>query len=207
MPRRGLVVDDHTYMRQALRQCLLEAGLDEVLEAATLEEARQVSAQHGVPEVVVLDLRLPDGSGLEALPELRARGSRVVVFTSNDDSYSVRSAYAAGAAGYLLKSASHDAMVAAMRQVLSGQLHVDPAVAGLLVESVQAAPQADKALTPREIEILQLAAAGMTNAEIADSLQLTALSVKGHLVRIGRKLGAKDRTHMVAEAMRADLLR
>jgi two-component system nitrate/nitrite response regulator NarL len=205
---RGLVVDAHTYMRRAVRDCLTEVGATDVAECDDLAGARAEVQRHGAPELVVLDLRLSDGSGLDLLSELTAVGSKAVVFTSANDGYSVRSAYAAGACGYVLKSAPHATVIDALRRVLADEVHVDPTIAGLLVAGVQHAPHGGgQPLTSRELDVLRLAAEGMSNNEIADQLALTALAVKGHLVRIGRKLGANDRTHMVAEAMRADLLR
>ncbi|MFN2539366.1 MAG: response regulator [Mycobacteriales bacterium] len=206
--RRGLVLDDHTYMRQATRNSLLEAGVGQVDEVDSLAALRQHLTAQRAPDIAIVDLRLPDGSALDLIPELKARGTKVVVFTSADDGYTVRAAYAAGASGYLLKSSEHSAVVDALTEVLAGKVHVDPAVAGLLVAGVQASPtSAGKPLSDRELSILQLAADGMSNAEIGMALSITALAVKGHFVRIGRKLGATDRTAMVAEALRADLLR
>jgi DNA-binding NarL/FixJ family response regulator len=206
--RRGLVVDDHTYMRRAVRACLTEVGATDVAECGDLASARAEVQAHGAPEIAVLDLRFSDGSALDLLPELTAAGSKVVVFTSAEDGYSVRSAYAAGASGYLLKSAAHDTVIEALRCVLADQVHVDPAVANLLVAGVRRAAQGGgQQLTPREVDVLRLAAEGLSNNQIADHLSVTGLAVKGHFVRIGRKLGAHDRTHMVVEAMRADLLR
>ncbi|MCW2543923.1 MAG: two component transcriptional regulator, LuxR family [Frankiales bacterium] len=204
----GLVLDDHTYMRRSVSACLGEAGVAEVLEAESLAVARRHMAERGGPRIAVVDLRLSDGHGLELIPELKALGSRVVVFTSADDAYSVRSAYAAGASGYVLKSADHDVMLEALRTVLDDRVHVDTAVAGLLVAGVQVAPLGGaRLLTPRELEVLRNAADGLSNNQIAERMGVTALAVKGHFVRIGRKLGANDRTQMVVEAMRADLLR
>ncbi len=205
---RGLVLDDHTYMRAAMRTCLHAVGVEAVSEVSTLAEAR-TDLREGAPlAIAVVDLRLADGSGLDLITELRTVGTPVVVYTSADDGYSVRTAYAAGAAGYVLKSATVDVVRAALKDVLAGRVHVDPDVAGLLVSGVQRIPTQGKvALTAREIAMLQLAAEGMTNAEIAERLKLTPLAVKGQFVRIGRKLGARDRTQMVAEAMRADLVR
>ncbi len=204
----GLVLDDHTYMRQAVTSCLAEAGITDVTEVDTLAAARQHLSTHPAPRIAVVDLRLSDGSALDLIPELKTLGTRVVVFTSADDSYSVRSAYAAGAAGYVLKSAHHDTMLEALTAVLADKVHVDPSVATLLVAGVQGAPKAgSQHLTSRELDILTLAADGLSNNQIAERLTITALAVKGHFVRIGRKLGANDRTQMVAEAMRADLLR
>jgi DNA-binding NarL/FixJ family response regulator len=204
----GLVLDDHTYMRRAVSSCLVEAGVADVLEAESLATARLHLTERGGPRIAVVDLRLSDGHGLDLVPELKALGSRVVVFTSADDSYSVRSAYAAGAAGYVLKSADHDVMLGALRTVLDDKVHVDDAIAGLLVAGVQVSSAGGaKLVTPRELAVLRLAAEGLSNNQIAERLGVTALAVKGHFVRIGRKLGATDRTQMVVEAMRADLLR
>jgi DNA-binding NarL/FixJ family response regulator len=204
----GLVLDDHTYMRRAVSACLSDAGIQDVHEVETIAAARQQVVERGAPRIAVVDLRLSDGSGLELVPELKDLGSRVVVFTSADDAYSVRSAYSAGAAGYVLKSADHAVMLEALKTVLDDRVHVDSAVAGLLVEGVQVAPQGGaKLLSQREIEVLKLASDGLSNSQIAERLGVTALAVKGHFVRIGRKLGAHDRTQMVVLAMRADLLR
>lgn len=204
----GLVLDDHTYMRRAVRACLAEAGIEEIYEVESIASARAHLVEFGVPRIAVVDLRLSDGTALELVPDLKALGSKVVVFTSADDSYSVRSAYAAGAGGYVLKSADHDVMLEALLTVLDDRVHVDNSVASLLVAGVQVAPQGGaQQLTPREIDVLKLAADGMSNNQIAERLGVTALAVKGHFVRIGRKLGANDRTQMVVEAMRADLLR
>jgi DNA-binding NarL/FixJ family response regulator len=205
---RGLVMDDHTFMRSAMRSCLVASGVEDITEVDSLAGVRADVAENGPPEIAVLDLRVPDGSALDLVPELKALGTKVIVFTSADDSYSVRSAYAAGAAGYVLKSAAQEVVLEALREVLDERVHVDPTVAGLLVAGVQVAPRGGgKQLTTRELDVLRLAADGHSNSQIAERLAVTALAVKGHFVRIGRKLGAHDRTQMVAEAMRADLLR
>lgn len=204
----GLVLDDHTYMRHAVSACLTEAGVSPVVEVDSLAAAREQVASDGAPRIAVCDLRVGDGSGLDLVPELKELGARVVVFTSADDSWSVRAAYAAGASGYVLKNADHERMLQAVRTVLEGRVHVDEAVAGLLVAGVQGAPDASgRPLSPRELDVLRLAAEGLSNNQIAEQLSVPPLAVKSTLTKIGRKLGAKDRTHMVAEAMRADLLR
>ena len=203
----GLVVDDHTFMRAAMRACLDRLGVTPVDEAASLAEARDRVAQR-TPELCILDLHLPDGSALELVTDLTGQGVKVVALTSADDAYTVRSAYAAGAAGYLLKSATQDAVLEGLTEVRAGRTYADPGVAALLVQGVQQAPAASGApLTAREVSVLELVAAGLSNAEVAERLGMAPLSVKSHLVRIGRKLGTGDRTQMVAEAMRADLLR
>lgn len=206
-PTGGLVVDDHTFMRASFRGCLTDLGLDPVMEAASLAEARRVLS-HSVPLLAVVDLRLADGLAFELVGTLKRLGSRVVTITSADDGYSVRSAYAAGASGYLLKSASHDTVMTGLREVLAGRVYADPTVALLLVQGVQEAPLTDGTpLTDREVAVLRLVADGLTNVEIGSRLGIAPLSVKSHLARIGRKLGTGDRTQMVAAAMRSDVLR
>ncbi len=203
----GLVVDDHTFMRAAMRSCLEQLDVHPVAEAASLAEARAAIATH-VPEICILDLHLPDGSALDLLSDLTAAGVKVMALTSADDAYSVRSAYAAGAAGYLLKSAPQAAVLEGLSEVRAGRLYADPGVAALLVQGLQSAPSATGVpLTAREVTVLQLVADGLSNSEVAERLGMAPLSVKSHLVRIGRKLGTGDRTQMVAAAMRADLLK
>lgn len=206
-PTGGLVVDDHTFMRASFRECLTRLGLEPVQEAATLAAALQV-LQHTIPQLAVVDLRLPDGMAFDLVATLRRAGSKVVTVTSADDGYSVRSAYAAGSSGYLLKSASVETVMAGLREVLQGRVYADPTVAMLLVQGVQEAPLSDGTpLTDREVSVLKLVADGLTNVEIGTELGIVPLSVKSHLARIGRKLGTGDRTQMVAAAMRSDLLR
>ncbi len=203
----GLVVDDHTFMRAAMRTCVEQLGISPVDEASSLAEARASLERH-VPELCILDLHLPDGSALELLGWLAERDVKVMAMTSADDAYSVRAAYAAGANGYLLKSATQSAVLEGLREILEGRLYADPAVASLLVQGVQLPARTSRVpLTAREVTVLQLVADGLSNAEVAERLGMAPLSVKSHLVRIGRKLGTGDRTQMVAAAMRADLLR
>ncbi|HVE74199.1 MAG TPA: response regulator transcription factor [Mycobacteriales bacterium] len=203
----GLIVDDHTFMRSAMSACLTELGISPIREAVSLADGRSLLAEF-TPRIAVVDLRLDDGSSLSLIQMLKAEGVGVMVLTSADDGYNVRSAYAAGALGYLLKSAPHDTVMHGLREVLGGRIYADPTVAMLLVQGVQEAPQTDgSSLTSREIEILQLVADGLSNADIGEQMGLAPLSVKSHLTRIGRKLGTGDRTQMVAAAMRADVLR
>ncbi len=206
-PSGGLVVDDHTFMRTAMRTCLEQLDVRPVAEAASLAEARDRLTER-TPEVCILDLHLPDGSALDLLSDLTSRQVKVMALTSADDAYSVRAAYAAGAAGYLLKSAPQATVLHGLREVMAGRLYADPTVASLLVQGVQQAPDLDPTpLTAREVSVLQAVADGLSNAEVAERLGMAPLSVKSHLVRIGRKLGTGDRTQMVAAAMRAELLK
>jgi DNA-binding NarL/FixJ family response regulator len=204
----GIVVDDHTFMRSAMRDCLEQLGISPVREASSLSEGRVLVAEQ-TPRIALLDLRLDDGSSLDLVSALKAAGAAVMVLSSADDAYSVRSVYAAGALGFLMKSAPTETVMQGLREVLAGRVYADPAVAMLLVQGVQQPdrPTENTPLTDRELDVLRLVAEGRSNAEIAEDLNMAPLSVKSHLVRIGRKLGVGDRTQMVAAAMRADVLR
>jgi DNA-binding NarL/FixJ family response regulator len=179
----AMVVDDHPLVRESMVSRLTAMGAREVMEAASVAEARARAHASGPRDLCVLDLGLPDGSGLDLLADLRAAGwPRLVVLSAADDPYSVRAAFVAGAQGYLLKSASPLVVADGVRRVLDGGVYADPSVASLL-------------------------AAGQSNKQIGDQLGLSALTVKSHLARIARKLGTGDRAEMVALAMRAGVIR
>jgi DNA-binding NarL/FixJ family response regulator len=180
-----------------------------VIEAASIAEARARAAA-GARDVCVLDLGLPDGSGLELLADLRAAGwTKLIVLSAADDPYSVRSAFVAGAQGYLLKSASPHVVVDGVRRVLDGGVYADPSVASLLAAGLRGGPVGEgiNELSGREVEVLKLVADGQSNKQIGELLGLSALTVKSHLARIARKLGTGDRAEMVALAMRAGVIR
>ena len=205
-PAGGIVVDDHTFMRTAMRDCLTQLGIEPIREASSLSDGR-VLVQEGTPEIAVLDLRLDDGSSLELVASLAAAGARVMVLSSADDGYTVRSAYAAGALGYLMKSSPTETVMDGLREVLAGRTFADPAIAMLLDNADAAdAPSDDEPLTDRETAMLQLVAQGLTNAEIGERTGTPALTVKSQLTRIGRKLGDTDREGMVAAAKASGLL-
>jgi DNA-binding NarL/FixJ family response regulator len=185
-------------------------GARDVIEAASVAEARARAHAGGTRDLCVLDVGLPDGSGLDLLADLRAAGwPRLVVLSAADDPYSVRAAFVAGAQGYLLKSASPLVVADGVRRVLDGGVYADPSVASLLAAGLRGGPQHDGVaeLSGREVEVLQLVADGRSNKEIGESLGLSALTVKSHLARIARKLGTGDRAEMVAMAMRAGVIR
>ena len=206
----AMVVDDHPLVRESMVTRLRQMGAREVVEAATIGEARARAHASGPRDLCVLDIGLPDGSGLELLAELRAAGwSRLVVLSAADDPYSVRAAFVAGAQGYLLKSASPVVVIDGMRRVLDGGVYADPSVASLLAAGLRSG-QVDSGvseLSGREIEVLRLVSDGKSNKEIGELLGLSALTVKSHLARIARKLGTGDRAEMVALAMRAGVIR
>ena len=206
----AMVVDDHPLVRESMVHRLLAMGARDVVEAAGIGEARARAHSGGPRDLCMLDLGLPDGSGLDLLAELRAAGwGRLVVLSAADDPYSVRAAFVAGAQGYLLKSAAPQVVSDGVRKVLDGGVYADPSVASMLAQGLRGGPNetAINELSGREVEVLRLVADGQSNREIGDELRLSALTVKSHLARIARKLGTGDRAEMVAMAMRAGVIR
>jgi len=206
----AMVVDDHPLVRESMVNRLRMMGARDVVEAATVGEARARAHLSGPRDLCVLDLGLPDGSGLDLLVELRDAGwQRLVVLSAADDPYSVRAAFVAGAQGYLLKSASPVVVADGVRRVLDGGVYADPSVASLLAAGLRGGPvdTGVSDLSGREVEVLRLVSDGKSNKQIGDDLGLSSLTVKSHLARIARKLGTGDRAEMVALAMRAGVIR
>ncbi|MGH3435487.1 MAG: LuxR C-terminal-related transcriptional regulator [Sciscionella sp.] len=205
-----MVVDGHPLLREAIASRLTQMGAGTVHEAASVAEARARALTSGPCDLAILDLGLPDGSGIDLVTELRAQGwPRIVVLASSDDPYAVRAAFQAGAQAYLLKSASPMVVTDGVRRVLDGGVYADPMVVPALATGtrVTGADNTQRELSAREVEVLQLVADGQSNKEIGEALSLSALTVKSHLSRIGRKLGTGDRAQMVALAMRAGVIR
>ena len=205
----AMIVDDHPLVRESMVARLSALGAQDVVEAASVAEARARARMSGPRDLCVLDLGLPDGSGLELLADLRTAGwARLIVLSAADDPYSVRAAFVAGAQGYLLKSASAAVVTDGVRRVLTGGVYADPMVASLLASGLRATPVNEGAsdLSAREVEVLRLVSDGQSNKEIGEELGLSALTVKSHLARISRKLGTGDRAEMVALAMRSGVI-
>jgi two-component system response regulator DevR len=203
---RVLLVDDHELVRMGLRTLLSgAAGFVVVGEAGSVAEA-VAAAQLNRPDVVLMDVRLPDGSGVEACRDIRSAlpDVRVLMLTSFADEDAVFSAIVAGAAGYLLKEARADALLAAVRTVGSGGSLLDPAVAQKVLDRVRAsaiAPTRDDklgALTDQERKILPLIAAGKTNREIAEALYLSEHTVKAYVSDLLGKLALRRRSEAAA---------
>jgi DNA-binding NarL/FixJ family response regulator len=201
---RVLVVDDHPVVRQGLRAFLdLQADLEVVGDAADGPACVQ-AAQELRPDVVLLDLRMPDGDGLTALRGLAENGNpaRVLVITSFTDPGAVLPAIRAGAAGYVYKDVDPAALATAIRAVHAGHILLNPDVAGLLAEGVQPVPAK---LTAREREVLTEVARGRSNREIANALHLSEKTVKTHVSSVLAKLGVADRTQAALYAVRSGM--
>lgn len=197
---RVLIVDDHPIVRTGLRSLFAASEDIEIVgEAATGEEA-VTRARHLRPDVVLCDLRLGDGiDGIEATRRLRALDEppAIVVLTTFDRDTEVLGAVEAGAAGYLLKDATSDQIVAAIRDAAAGRIVLSPELTARVVE-VMRSPRVR--LTDREREVLRLLATGASNREIAKTLFVTEATVKTHLVHVFDKLGVDSRSRAVAVA-------
>ena len=201
-----LIADDHPVVRQGLRVLLsLEDDIEVVGEVGDGAEAVDLAAAL-VPDVILLDLKLPVLDGLGVLADLRDRGlpSHTLVLTSVADQASVTVAMRAGAAGFLYKDVDPDALVRAVRSVHDGNTVLAPEAAGTLVRSRSrpAAVGGLDALTAREREVLAQVAEGRSNREIARLLHMSEKTVKTHVSSVLAKLGVADRTHAALYAVR-----
>ncbi|MGH2711988.1 MAG: response regulator [Actinomycetota bacterium] len=193
---RVLIVDDHALVRRALRDLLTpEEDIEVIGEASTLDEARAAIAEQS-PDVVLLDLRFPEGNGLDLCIELRDGPIEVLVLTSSADPREVLDAVEAGASGYLLKSAEVEEYLQAVRDVAQGRSVIDPSVMGHLLERIRSPSTADRleTLTPQERRILDHLSEGLSNREIAGQIGTTEKTVKNHVSSILRKLELENRT-------------
>lgn len=210
-PIRILVADDHPIVRDGLI-AILSTQPDFALVGTAAdgrEVVRQVEALR--PDVLLLDLAMPEMDGVEALGHVRLRSpeTRVIVFTAFDTDERILAAVRAGAQGYLLKGAPRDDIFRAVRVVHAGGSLLEPMVASRLLRQIgQGQPAADAVtLTPRELEVLRLIARGLQNKEVAAELGITERTVKFHTGSVYRKLGAGNRTEAVALATQRGILR
>jgi DNA-binding NarL/FixJ family response regulator len=208
---RVVVVDDQALMRAAFRQILSAHGIEVVGEAATADEAVAEVARTS-PDVVLMDVRMPGRTGIEATAELAASqpAARVLVLTTFDHDEYVDGALRAGAAGFLLKNATPEALVAAVETVAAGDGVLDPTVVGRVMARFAAAPSRSDVgvggidrLTEREKDVLRLICRGLTNAEIAAELGVGEATAKTHVSSVLSKLGVRDRVRAVIVAYEA----
>ena len=207
---RVLLVDDHRLVREGLRRTLEDAGYEVVGEGRDGVEGLEL-AEKLRPHVVLMDVSMPVLDGLTATRRLRTRApdSRVVILTMHADVELVERAKAAGAAGYLVKDASSDEVVDAVRRAASGQQIVGTGVSAApaaeaepVEERVDAAPE----LTPREVQILQMLADGCSPHEVAERLVISPKTVRNHLTKVYDKLSVNSRSQAIVEALRYGMI-
>jgi two-component system, NarL family, response regulator NreC len=193
---RVLLVDDHRIVRSGVRMVLEATGTFEVVgEAEGIHDAlREVRTL--APDVVVLDLTLKDGSGLDVIADMREAGARVVILSMQDEPAYARKAFELGAQGYVVKDAADEELATAIDTVLADRVYVHPALAARLVMR-----EPDDDLTDREREILRLIALGYTNQEIAKQLYLSVRTIEAHRRHILGKLRLQTRADLVRYAL------
>ncbi|TDW23372.1 response regulator [Kribbella kalugense] len=201
-----ILVDDHPVVRNGLRGMFESAqGFTVLGEASNGVEAVELAADLD-PDVVLMDLRMPGGGGLDAITELTRRGirSKVLVLTTWDTDTDTLPAIEAGATGYLLKDAPQDELFNAVRQAAEGRTVLSPAVASRLVSAVRT--PAPSPLAARERQVLELVAKGTPNRDIARELFISEATVKTHLSHVFTKLGVTDRAAAVAKGYEQGIL-
>jgi DNA-binding NarL/FixJ family response regulator len=198
-----LCVDDHPLLQQGLAAAIKdEPDIQLVAQASTGQEAIR-KYRENIPDVTLLDLRLPDMSGIDAMIAIRSEfpDARIVILTTFAGDAEIQRALAAGARAYVLKSMPPNDLMEIIRQVNSGKKRIPSEVAAYLAEHYS-----DDELTAREIEVLRQIAEGNRNREIADKLFISEETVKVHIKHIMQKLGASDRTQAVSIAVRRGII-
>jgi DNA-binding NarL/FixJ family response regulator len=207
---RVLIVDDHAVVRSGLRLLLAAADdLEPVGEAGSARDA-VFQARALKPDVILLDIVMPDQTGLDVLPQLKRENpdAQVLVLSMQDEPRYVREAFAAGASGYVLKEAADNEVVAAIREVAGGGRYVNPELGARLVAAdAEATKRAEEdPLSDREREVLRLLALGHTNQEIAKMLYISVRTAETHRAHIMQKLRLQTRADLVAYALERGLL-
>lgn len=197
------MVDDHPLLREGIAAVLnVEPDMEVVGEAANVRDAL-TEFRRLRPDVILMDVQMPDGNGIDAIHAIRqeAPAARIIVFTTYEGDALASRAIKAGAAGYLLKSMLRKELTETIRAVHAGRRRIPPEIAMALAHH-----HADDGLTPREIEVLHLVAAGKANKRVAAELAISEETVKTHMKTIMAKLSASDRTHAVTIAMRRGII-
>jgi len=209
---RVLIADDHAVVRAGLRALLgAEPSLELVGEASGGVEAVELALRLR-PDILLLDMSMPDQDGLAVTRQVRAQvpAARILILTVHEDVGLLREAIKAGASGYVVKRAAEAELIAAIATVLRGDLYVDPALLPSLLgeEAPKAAAEQDtrEPLTPRESEVLRLIAQGYTNRQIGEALTLSVRTVEGHRANLSAKLGMHSRVELVRYAREHGLI-
>jgi DNA-binding NarL/FixJ family response regulator len=200
---RVLTVDDHPLLREGIATLVnAEPDMKLVAEASSGREAVQMFHLHR-PDVTLMDLQMPDMNGTEAIAEIRSEfpDARIIVLTTYTGDAQVLRALKAGARAYLLKGDVHLELLQTIRSVHAGHKRIPPQIAAELAEHA-----GDDPLSPREIEVLCLIATGSSNKLIADQLSISEATAKSHVANILSKLGANDRAHALAIAMKRGII-
>jgi DNA-binding NarL/FixJ family response regulator len=215
LKRRVVIVDDHTLFREGLRTILeMEDGIEVVADAESAEDIVELVWQTK-PDVLLLDIRMPQGSGLDAVPAVLRISPRtqVLVLTACDEKEEHVRAFKLGAKGVILKDSARQTLMQAIETVCTGQVWVDPRMTGALVEELaHLGPEGgtvsgrdENGLTERELEIVRLVASGFKNKEVGATLTISERTVKTHLTNIFQKLAVRDRVGLVMYALRHGL--
>ncbi|MEV5575369.1 response regulator transcription factor [Spirillospora sp. NPDC052269] len=211
---RVVLADDQPLIRAGLRVLITDcADLEVVGEAGDGEQAVRLAAEHR-PDVVVMDIRMPDMDGIEATRRITAAATaRVLVLTTFDDDDYVYGALRAGASGFLVKDMALEDILAAVRVVAAGEALLAPGVTRRLIADFAARPEPSAAppaelsvVTEREREVLTLVGSGLSNGEIAERLSISVATAKAHVARLLTKLDARDRVQLVIIAYNAGLV-
>jgi two-component system response regulator DegU len=208
MSVRLLLADDHPMLRDGLRRSLTEEGFEVVGEASDGFEAIDLAGELR-PQVVLMDVTMPNCDGVEATRRIRATlpDVRVVMLTMHADKDVLQRALEAGASGYLVKDCSLDEIADAVRMA-AGAADLSPSLASSMLAEVRRLdePDAERVVTKREEEVLQLIADGCSTGEVAERLYISQKTVKNHLASIYQKLDARDRTQAVLQAVRMGII-
>ena len=213
--RRVVIVDDHTLFRDGLRSILsMEDDFEVIADVESAEDIVELMWETK-PDVLLLDIRMPQGSGLDAVPAVLriSPGTQVLVLTASDEKEEHVRAFKLGAKGVVLKDSARQTLMQAIHTVSTGQVWVDPRMTGALVEELSHlgtdpggfGARDENGLTERELEIVRLVASGYKNKEVGHQLTISERTVKTHLTNIFQKLGVRDRVGLVMYALKHGL--
>jgi two-component system response regulator NreC len=203
---RVVIADDHSIVRRGLRQLLeAEGDFEVVAEAGDIDGARRYVRGHH-PDVLVLDLNMPEGSSLDAVPSIRAEspGTAIVMLTMQNEPAYARQALGAGVLGYVLKEAADSELVEAVRRASVGDTYLNPRLGARV--AAEPPPGPPDGLSEREVEVLRMIALGHTNADIAEKLYLSVRTVETHRAHIQQKLRLASRADLVRYALEHGLV-